>query len=368
MSWRAAIVALLAFGAATGAGAHTLGASHLVIDSESGEERVTGEWQIAVADLHAMLDLDANDDGVVTARELAAERSRIAQRVLPELTLRRGRAACRLESGEQRINERSDGFYAVLQLSGQCTAAGRLGVDYRLLFDEDRAHRAVVRLRQGSQVRAIVLSPDAPSWHEADASAWRAFASFVRQGVHHIAIGYDHIAFLVLLLLPAVLRVRGRQWTGAESLREVLWRILRIVTAFTVAHSVTLSLASLGVLIPPERPIEVLISASVVAAGFLNLVPRFATHATAIAFSFGLIHGFGFANVLRELGLPADTVAASLAGFNVGVELGQLAIVAILLPLVYRLRTASFYQQRFVPAASLAAATLALGWLLERAA
>lgn len=368
MRHRAAALALLAFGVGTLAEAHTLGASHLAIGTEPGEERISGEWEIAVGDLHALFDLDTNDDGLVTAGELGGEQSRIAREVLAKLSVSRGGEACELESREQLVNQRSDGFYAVLRLAGRCPAQGTLGIEYRLLFDVDRTHRAVVRLRQGSDVRAVVLSPDAPRWRESDTSAWRAFASFVRQGIHHIWIGYDHLAFLVLLLLPAVLRVRIGAWEGARSVREVIWRVLRIVTAFTAAHSITLSLAALGVLVPPEQPIEVLIAASVVAAGFLNLVPRLAVHGAWIAFSFGLIHGFGFANVLRELGLPSDMVAASLAGFNVGVELGQLAIVAILLPLVYRLRTASFYRRRFVPAASLATAMLALGWLLERAA
>lgn len=365
---RAALFALLAVGASGLTEAHTLGASHLSIDSGPGEERISGEWQLGIGDLHTLLDLDVNDDNVVTAGELAGARSRVAQQVLSQLEVSRGGEACEIESREQLVNERADGFYAVLRLSGRCAAQGAFGIDYRLLFDVDRTHRAVVRLRQGSDVHAVVLSPDAPRWREAAGSPAAAFVSFVRQGVHHIWIGYDHIAFLVLLLLPAVLRARTDAWEGATSFREVLWRILRIVTAFTAAHSITLSLAALGVLVPPEQPIEILIAASVVAAGLLNLVPGLAAHGAWIAFSFGLIHGFGFANVLRELGLPPGAVAASLAGFNVGVEIGQLAIVACLLPLVYRMRTAPFYQQRFVPAASLAAAMLALGWLLERAA
>lgn len=359
---------VVTLGAVASAQAHTLGASHLALDVEPRQERISGRWEIAVGDLHALLDLDADDDGVVTAAELENERGRIARRVLPQLSVSRGKQRCALESRDQLVNERSDEFYAVLMLAGRCASRGAIGIEYRLLFDVDRAHRAVVRVREGARTNAFVLSPGAPRWQDTSVSALREFGSFVRQGMLHIWIGYDHVAFLVLLLLPAVLRARIRAWESATTLREVIWRVVRIVTAFTVAHSITLSLAALGLLVPPERPIEMAIAASVVLAGLMNLVPRLGVHAAGIAFTFGLIHGFGFANVLRELGLPPDTLAVSLASFNVGVEIGQLAIVAILLPVVYRLRTASFYRQRLVPAASLATAVLALGWLLERAA
>ena len=98
----------------------------------------------------------------------------------------------------------------------------------------------------------------------------------------------------------------------------------------------------------------------------MNLVPALAERAAFVAFAFGLVHGFGFANVLAELGLREGSLAASLAGFNVGVEIGQLAIVLVLLPVIFRLRTTEFYRRRFLPAASMGTALLALGWLLQR--
>ncbi|NJO12299.1 MAG: HupE/UreJ family protein [Gammaproteobacteria bacterium] len=143
---------------------------------------------------------------------------------------------------------------------------------------------------------------------------------------------------------------------------------MRIVTAFTVAHSFSLTLAVLQILVPPARLVEIAIAASVVLAGLLNLYPPLVRRAVAIAFAFGLVHGFGFANVLLDLGLHDGALAVSLAGFNVGVELGQIAIVGVLLPILFHLRRRPSMARRFVPAASLATSLLAMGWLLERMA
>jgi hypothetical protein len=135
-----------------------------------------------------------------------------------------------------------------------------------------------------------------------------------------------------------------------------------------VAHTLTLSLAALGLVTPPDKPVEMGIAASVAVAGVLNLFPATARFAAAIAFGFGLIHGFGFAGALHELGLERDAVAVPLAAFNLGVEMGQLAIVATVLPLLYAVRSSTFYRCRLVPVVSIGVGLLAVGWLIERAA
>ena len=149
-------------------------------------------------------------------------------------------------------------------------------------------------------------------------------ATFVRAGIHHIFLGPDHILFIVGLLL----------------LGGTLARVLRVATAFTLAHSITLALAVLGVVRLPGRVIEPLIALSVVYVGFENLRarPGGTDWRTRIAFAFGLIHGFGFASVLREFGLPHGALAWSLLGFNVGVEIGQVCIVLVVVPLLAALR------------------------------
>jgi hypothetical protein len=145
--------------------------------------------------------------------------------------------------------------------------------------------------------------------------------------------------------------------------REVLW----VVTAFTVAHSITLSLAALEIIALPSRLVESAIALSVVLAAANNLYPVVEGKRWLVAFVFGLIHGFGFATVLAELGLPRDALVLSLLGFNLGVELGQLAIVAGFLPLAFLLRNTPFYRRGVFVGGSWLTMLVATAWLLERA-
>jgi len=203
-----------------------------------------------------------------------------------------------------------------------------------------------------------------------------AFLGFVREGVHHILIGYDHILFLLSLLLPAVWTrsratdartgVSRTRWVPAQDLRRALAGVLQVVTAFTVAHSITLALSVLDVVDPPSRWVESIIAASVVLAALNNIWPLVSEARWKLTFVFGLVHGFGFASALKDAGLARGALAAPLVGFNVGVEIGQLCIVAAVLPIAWLLRDTRTYRGAFA-AGSLAIATVAGLWLVQRA-
>jgi hypothetical protein len=142
--------------------------------------------------------------------------------------------------------------------------------------------------------------------------------------------------------------------------------VLKIVTAFTLAHSITLSLATLGVLSIPSQVVESAIAASVALAALNNIRPMFQRRRALAAFAFGLIHGFGFASVLLDLGLPPASLLLSLVGFNAGVELGQIAIVTMFLPLAYLARDTGFYRKAVLVGGSALIFAIALVWLAER--
>ena len=249
---------------------------------------------------------------------------------------------------EHLVDNHSDGAYAVLRFTATCPAALKvLDVDYRLLFDVDPQHRGLLNLAAGDERRAGILSIDAPGQQFvlAALSPVQQFVDYLEEGVFHIWTGFDHLLFLLSLLLPAVLvRTPGPapSWTPAASFGAAFRDALKVVTAFTVAHSITLSLAALGVISLPSRLVESAIAVSVILAALNNVRPVVHGGRWIVAFCFGLIHGFGFASVLADLGLPQSSLLQALIAFNLGVELGQLVIVAAFLPIAYASRQRRF--------------------------
>ncbi|KFI08967.1 HupE/UreJ family protein [Massilia sp. BSC265] len=335
-------------------------------------QRIEGRWDIALRDLELAVGLDADGDGNLTWNEVRARHAAIEAYALSHLKLSAGGDDCPLEVTQQLVDSHTDGAYTVLKLRGACpTAVGTLAVGYTLLAELDPQHRGLLALRHAGTgaTSTAILGPDNPRQQLglAEPDRWSQFAEYVKQGVWHIWIGFDHILFLLSLLLPAVLLYRERQWVGREGFRSAGMDVVRVVTAFTLAHSLTLTLAALGVLALPSRLVESAIAASVIVAALNNMRPLYQRGRVLFAFGFGLLHGFGFASVLADLGLPQGALLLSLVGFNVGVELGQLAIVAVFLPLAWWLRNGLFYRRVIMLGGSAAIALVAAVWLLERA-
>lgn len=331
--------------------------------------RIEGQWDIALRDIDFALGLDANQDGAITWAEVKAKHDDIAAYALSRLTLGPSSAPCTTKVGAHLIDNHSDGAYEVLRFTGTCTTAPKvLAVDYRLFADIDPQHRGLLHLVAQGATRAAVLGSQTPVQRLTlgESSRWEQFLDYGNEGVWHIWMGFDHILFLLSLLLPAVL-VHTNGWQPAPSFRVAFVDVVKVVTAFTLAHSITLSLAALGVVSLPSRLVESCIAASVVLAALNNVWPVVYRGRWLIAFFFGLIHGFGFASVLADLGLPQESLLIALVAFNVGVELGQLAIVAVFLPMAYALRRTSFYRRGVLLAGSAAIVIVAGIWLVERA-
>ena len=347
-------------------------------DSESATRRARVD--VALRDLDLALDLDADRDGRLTWGEVKDARVRIDAFLddgvrFGTATAESASKACENGSRRHEVARHSDGPYLVATYDLRC-AAGPLAIDYRLLRDMDTQHRAIIRsggvaivVKPGERpVTLAAVSTPADGLTASDASVWDGFASFIASGVHHILVGWDHLAFLVVLLIPSVLVAR---------IGSALRRVFATATAFTVAHSITLSLAALGWVALPAAPIEAAIAASIVVTALFSLRTisrREASKATPfvpmlmIAFGFGLVHGFGFANVLGDAGLAGTSVAASLLGFNLGVEIGQLAFIAVVLPILWiaaRSRMAAI--RVAVPVLTLMLGAAGIYWFIERA-
>ena len=367
------VLALLLALCSASAMAHKPSDSYLTLKVTG--QQVDGQWDIALRDLDMAIGLDADGNQELTWNEVRARHGAIAAYALARLKLALpDGSACPLVIAAQMLDDHSDGAYAVLTLRARCPAdVTTLDVDYTLLFDIDPQHKGLLRLEHGAltstSTSTAIFTPERAqqSLHVAGASRWRQFVDYVKHGVWHIWIGFDHILFLLSLLLPAVLVRRDGAWHGGAGLRPAVIDVLKIVTAFTLAHSITLSLATLGVLALPSRVVESAIAASVALAALNNVWPLFQRRRAVAAFGFGLIHGFGFASVLLDLGLPASSLLLSLLGFNAGVELGQLGIVALFLPLAFLARNTAFYRKAVLYGGSALILVIALVWLAERA-
>ena len=381
------------FFVSTNALAHKPSDSYLTMSVPKNGSDVNVRWDIALRDLDYVLQLDRDNDGALTWGEVRSRGDDITKYATANLALSSKDKPCALTTtAPMQLDKHSDGTYAVLSLSAACGSAltDALQVKYSLLFDVDPSHRGLVQWLpprstatdgKAGEVLTVILGVDAATQTLPfqPPSQWQSFKQYVKDGTFHIWIGYDHILFLLSLLLPAVLIFRkndtnvdrkllgNSQILPAGSFWSSFKEVLKVVTAFTLAHSITLSLAALGYISLPSRWVESVIAASILVAAIQNIRGVVDSKRWIMAFAFGLIHGFGFASVLADLGLPKNALVTALIGFNVGVELGQLAIVAVFLPLAFLLRASKFYQVGIFKWGSVLIALMALYWFVQRA-
>jgi hydrogenase/urease accessory protein HupE len=253
---------------------------------------------------------------------------------------------------------RFDGDGVALALSYECGRdAAQLDIDLRFVGELERGHRHLAEIVVGEERQQRIVTAGeprvslelaAPPSHETPTG--RAYFSFVRMGVEHILAGYDHLLFLIGLVL-----VGG----PARSL-------VAAITAFTVAHSLTLALAVLGVFAPSPSFIEPCIALSIAYVGIENWFVRDARGRWKVAVLVGLVHGFGFAGALREVALPRSEIPGALFAFNFGVELGQIAVLGLVFPLVLAARSRAIWDRVGLRACTASIALAGLVWFVAR--
>jgi hypothetical protein len=379
---------------------------------------------VALRDLDAVLDIDANANGELTWGEIRSAWPAIERYLAARVQV----DGCEWDTSARSLERRADGVYAALTWSGRCVSTAALPtIHYTALREVDPTHRAIAKIdRPGADALVQVLDPtkatprsasglldpaltgnaspnSAPNALPADSAGTTAVTSpasvsigpqatatvdvaetpaatpadtpaagFVREGMRHILSGYDHVLFLLCLLLPAVMRRSGvgtaARWQPVERLGQAVLPVAMIVTAFTVAHSVTLTLAGLKLMTLPSSFIEPAIAATIIFAAIDNVWPIFRGRRALVTFAFGLIHGFGFAGVLGELNLPAAQFAWALFQFNLGIELGQLVIVAVAVSSLFLIRQNALYPRWIIQGGSALAIGVAAVWFIERTA
>jgi hydrogenase/urease accessory protein HupE len=349
------LLAWLVIGASRNVGAHDPGLS--VATARLGPGAVSIHLAMARTDAEQIVPLDANHDGQVTDSEFQA--------ALPELQ-RRGRQSFEVTDQDKILTPdevivRRDNINGIhFDLTYPGVNGGQLTIRSLWIGELARGHRQYLALQDGSNhvisekmldathdVMSVSLGAPAQT-----AMLQHSFGEFLSLGVEHIATGYDHQLFLIGLLLV------GGSWRSA----------LKIITSFTVAHSITLALTALHVIHLPSKFVEPMIAASIVYVGLENLLRRKMENRWMLTFCFGLIHGCGFASALQDLGVGANgtPILVPLVSFNLGVEVGQLVIASLVLPVIWKCQTSPAFARRWVPAGSLLVVLAGGYWLAQR--
>jgi hypothetical protein len=350
--------------------AHEPSKSYLSLTLDSGQ--FVGRFDMPLRDLQNVVPLGADKTGSIDQAQLDVHCQEVTAYTLSHLKIILDGHELRPQftSAAPVLEELSGGPYLQYNfVLEHFPAPQSLEISYQLFFETNSLHRGLLRLEANGKTQIAAFSPRhwSQSFQLVAPSYARQFLVFVREGVWHIWTGYDHILFLLALLLPSVLKREAGHWREVRALRPAFYNVVKIVSAFTVAHSLTLTLAVLGIVRLPNRLTESAIALSVVLAAANNLWPLVRERGWIVAFGFGLVHGFGFATALSEFGLTQGHLALTLLGFNTGVEIGQLAIVAFFLPAAYALRRTWFYQTPVLRLGSAFVILIAGGWFAERA-
>jgi hypothetical protein len=384
---RGALTALALLGlAGLAAPAWAHKASDAYVQLNGSDKGLALRVDVALRDLDAVLDIDTDGNGQLTWGEVRAAWPAIEAYVASHLQV----DGCALAAPVRSLERRADGVYAALSFQSACVPAAEPAIRYTVFADIDPTHRGIARITLNGQPPVVrVLDPRQPAGQAATgapatvpstadavapasdtttAAAAERPAGFLREGVHHIVTGYDHVLFLLCLLFPAVMRRTRDGWQPLPSLRQALWPVIGIVTAFTVAHSITLALAALKWVSLPSWFIEPAIAVTIILAALNNIWPIFRGRTVLVTFAFGLLHGFGFAGVLAELDLPRLQFAWALLQFNIGLELGQVMIVLVAISLMFMARNSLRYVPVVIRGGSGVAMVVALLWLVERTA
>lgn len=358
--------------------AHSLGESYIFLDVA--ENALSGHFEIRLDDLNKTFSLDENGDGEVSEQEYAVRSAEVQRYVESRLTFYHQEREHPVAVVGSRAHDYGIAKFALINFEVPTLKPVplKVEVEYDYLFDGfESSHRGLLVIENNPRTGAVenekqvslIFSPgEKRQLLHLDATPWKkVLYDFVKHGIWHIWIGFDHILFIVSLLLPSVMILNSRRkWEPVGDFKSALLFVVKIITLFTIAHSVTLSLSALGIIKLPVRLVEAVIAASIIVVSLNNIFPLFNRRIWIVVFAFGLFHGLGFANVLAPIGAERNSLLTALIGFNLGVEIGQLAIIAVVFPLLYLFRRWRYYQPVVLTFGSLVLIAIASFWLVER--
>ena len=370
-----AMVAVVA--AATPAAAHTSEDPSVYLFVA--EDGLDGRVELSIADIEVVLGRSLGETDAEIKAELAQASANIQAYTAQHLEIGGADEPWPISfSDVELFRERQDLAFAVVPYEVE-VPDGEVPVELEVRFDPffddvgdrdglllltggwtagafDREAEALVTFTEDSREQTVDLG---------DRTQWQTFTSGITLGIDHIRTGPDHIMFVLALLLPSVLVFAGG-WKPMPSFGGALWRVLKIATFFTLAHSITFTLAGMDLLpLPPSKLIESVIALSIAAAALHNLKPVLPNREWALSFVFGLFHGMGFASLIAGLEVSRTSQLVSLLGRNVGIEIGQVVVILAAFPALFLFRRTSWYQP-ILSIGSIVLAALSLSWMIER--
>lgn len=356
--------------------AHRLGEGYIIL--KVADDGVSGRIELNLEDVDDALLIDQNGDGVVNQTELDASVDRIRNYVTPLVGIGSEDAWWTLSFSGHELASYPLGNYVKLPfvVEDAGTVPDQIQIEYRVLFDHDENQKGLLVIEENQRIGftnadetvSQLFTADTPiqSVDLTEVPTRNVFMLFVKEGVWHIWIGLDHILFLLALLLPSVRKRDEPWWEPVKGFRPAFWEVAKVVTLFTLAHSITLALAALRIVELPSWIVESIIAGSIVVAALDNVVPIFKGRIGWIIFGFGLFHGLGFASVLSHLTLSQTSLVTTLLGFNLGVEIGQIAIICAVFPVLYFLRNMKWYPNVIQRGVSIVLIVMGVVWVIER--
>lgn len=332
--------------------------------------QIKAEWEIP---MQLLEDLWPTEAGTIpSTTELDTEkRNLIQQTVEDDFSLMTNETICQLRVTSQGETLRKERLYEKLTYEGVCgdsTPMQTVTVIWKFLNEDTHDYSLLVSFHsaEGTQSGMTNNHEGQLKFGVLTSHMLNHFFMYIQGGILHIFGGIDHILFLLTLILPAVFYLNEKKWLAQKTFSPVFIDLLKTISAFTLAHSITLCLVTFGVISISARLIEPLIAFSVLVASINNLFPLVGDQRWKFAFLFGLIHGIGFAEVLIGMHLPTKALISSLIGYNLGVEAGQLVIVAATLPMFFLLRSTKFYKFGIFYAGSATTGIIAVLWMIDR--
>lgn len=344
---------------------HQISTAYLTLDTAS-DELTQGQYQVKLKDLAYQLNLDINKNQSITWGEIKAQRPAITEWFHSNLGFSHNDSSDCVSTikPELLMDSHFNEPYLVIEFAVDCGAGKPTALQYQGMFELNSGHKMIAIVDANGQQSNRIISAENRSmnFNEQFSNTWKTIKDYVYQGVIHILIGLDHIMFLLCLLLSTVMILNHSKQLSNKA---TVWHVMGLVTAFTLAHSVTLVLTALNLLSFPSRWVEIIIALTVAATAFNNIMP-FIRKMILVTFLFGLVHGMGFAGVLGELGLPSGARLVPILAFNLGVEFGQVFLIVLILPILLWTANQMNKAQLLFKFISLMIMLLAIYWVVER--